>query len=705
MKSPLLFNAFLFLCLICASPALAWEVNSPNGLIKAEITLNSGVPQYTIQHFQNGNWNTVIPTSALGIWRSDQDFSTGLTYVKNTQHTEDETYEMLTGKKRLLRNQYNELNLHFSKNGTPFIISFRAYDEGIGFRYSFSMAPVQPQQVYQEKTTFSISGNGKMWVQEYSNYKPVYERRFEEKSVGQNYSEGWCFPALLQSGNYYVLISETNVREDYCASHLGYWNGSGYSVSLPATADGSGNNEPYPVINSAMDMPWRFVTIGTSPKEIVESNLVHHLADPPAFTNTFWIKSGVSSFSWWADFYSTRDVQIMRDYIAFSDSLNLPYMLIDADWPYMPSGSMENLISYADSLDVGIWVWYNSGGPHSNYDYLPRDKMVDSTVRNQEFQWLQTIGAKGVKIDFFESDKQNMMKFYLDILRDAARYELMVSFHGCTVPKGWQRTYPHLMTMEAVKGAEGLLFDDAFRVNSPLHNVNLIYTRNVIGSMDYTPGVIGYNRVPHYSTRAHELAMLVAFESGIHNLADSDSSYLTLSPQVRALIDTPTSWDETVFLDGSPNQYAILARRKGYDWYLAALNGTSDTRNITIDPTQFLAPGIYRKKGISDHANNPQETHYEEDINFHPSSSLQLVLQPYGGFLFHFESKCPDQLITNGLRNDNLNYSAQFIESSEIIPAPVRVNYSAVHSALLHPGFNAESGSQVKVEIKNCPQD
>ncbi len=612
---------------------------------------------------------------------------------------------MLTGKKSELENSCNELELRFEKGGISFIIAFRVYDEGVAFRYSFPQAPSTQVQVFQEKTTFSMQTGGKMWVQEYSPYKPVYERRYLEKNVGESYFGGWCMPGLFETAGHFVLISETNLREYNWGSHLAAWNGTGYQVGQPPQNDGSGNSDAYPLINSAMDMPWRFLVIADDIKSIVESNLSHHLADPSVLTDDSWIETGVCTFSWWTDNYSSTNYQTLQRYTELADSLQVPFTLVDADWPQMTGGNLQQLISYASSMGVGVWVWYNSGGPHSSYTNQPMDKMLDSTVRNQEFTWLKSIGARGVKIDFFESDKQHMIKYYLDILQDAARYELMISFHGCIIPSGWQRTYPHLLTAEGVKGAEGLLFDPQFRDDSPQHNVNVTYTRNVVSSMDYTASAIGYDRVNHTSTKAHEMAMVVAFESGVQNLTDSYANYLALTKKERKLLAVPSAWDETRFVAGYPGQYVVLARRKGRDWYLAGMNGTSLERNIIISPSDFLEAGWYRRSGVTDHSSDHQQFVYQENLNMRSEEVISLTLKPSGGFLFKFESKCPDLLSQQQSITGDYQFSGAEIITADKINLPSKLAFRAEKSVILKEGFETSPGTTVEVTIGQCPQN
>ncbi len=701
----------LFLLISSFHTYANWEVISPDGKLKGEIGFSaSGQLSYTVKYQNNGLWETVILNSGLGIQRSDEDFSQGLTFQSFTRDTINETYEMKSGKRLIERHFSHGLQLNFTKNSKTMILETRTFNDGFAFRYIFPEAPGYTVYVIEDKSKFGIPTGGKKWSQEYSLVKPVYEKRFKERNVGDYTNDGWCFPALMQSGSYFVLLGETNIKDDNVGSHLTNYNyaNNTYGVGHPPSYDGSGYSEAYPVIHSAIELPWKFITIGIELKTIIESNHTNHLAEPSVLTNTDWIKPGISSFSWWSDFNSAEDLSKLKKFARLADTLNLPYTLADAGWSKMPSGSLEELISYSDSLNVGVWVWYNSGGSHSSYDYEPRDRMVDPIIRRNEMQWLKSIGAKAIKVDFFESEKVFANKLFIDILKDAADFELMVSFHGCNPPRGWQRTYPHLLTVEAVKGAEGLLFDTPFRNDSPLHNVNLVFTRNVVGSMDYTPGVIGYERVGHNSTKAHEIAIINIFESGNVNLADSYENYMALSANERNLLSMPTAWESTKFIAGHPNEYVVVARKSGNSWYLSGINGVSTSSNLQIDLEGFLPQGLYSVKGIKDHSSNPQEIVFENIDNHRSENSLNFSMLPYGGFLYRFDLICQDDLsLTNTVSNElAVEYHGKRILSNQYIDnSNYAASYFAEQYIQLNPGFQSKYGNSIKVEIKNCLAD
>ncbi|HEX4850291.1 MAG TPA: glycoside hydrolase family 97 catalytic domain-containing protein, partial [Puia sp.] len=314
------------------------------------------------------------------------------------------------------------------------------------------------------------------------------------------------------------------------------------------------------------------------------------------------------------------------------------YSLVDANWNIMQGGQIEDLIQYASTKHIGLALWYNSGGPHNNVTEQPRDIMNDPVKRKEEFHKLAAWGIKAVKVDFFQSDKQSIIQLYLDILRDAAKEKIMVIFHGCTIPRGWSRTYPNLLSMEAVKGAEQYGWDKVFADQAPQHNTILAFTRNVVGPMDYTPVTFSdYACCPHVTSNVHELALSVIFESGMLHFADSDSSYLSQSDRVKEILrEVPNVWDDTKYLQGEPGKEIMVARRSGNSWWIACINGQNIAKQISVD-FSFLGNGSYSTSIFSDGVSS-REIQVRDNV-YQKNSSTSIHLLPYGGFLIKLELK------------------------------------------------------------------
>jgi hypothetical protein len=327
--------------------------------------------------------------------------------------------------------------------------------------------------------------------------------------------------------------------------------------------------------------------VGEELATIVETNMVQSLNEPCALKDVNWIKPGRCSWSWWSDGGSPRSYEKQIKYVDFTAQMGWEYMLIDAGWPEMKGGTVEEVINYANKKKVGVWLWYYSGAGIANDAVTVRNVMAIPAEREKEFAKLQKWGVKGVKVDFFDTDKQGVVKLYKEILRDAARHHVLVNFHGASLPRGLERTYPNLMTTEAIKGAEGLGMQDRCD-KAPGFNAVVPFTRNVVGSMDYTPvtfsnkirqGVEAFRR----TTVAHQLALAVVFESGVQNFADKAESYSALPEKpLQFMKSVPTAWDESRLVAGYPGDYAVFARRSGNTWYLAGINGKAEERTITI---------------------------------------------------------------------------------------------------------------------------
>jgi alpha-glucosidase len=294
-------------------------------------------------------------------------------------------------------------------------------------------------------------------------------------------------------------------------------------------------------------------------------------------------------------------------------------------------GNLEDAVKYILSKGVKPLLWYNSGGKHTYVSATPKDRMLTHENRVEEFTKLKKMGVAGVKIDFFESEKQDMIKYYLDILDDAADFEMMVYFHGCIVPRGWSRTYPHLMTLEGIRGAEWYNNGPEFTTTAPEHNTIIPFTRNVVGPMDYTPVTFTNSQYPHITSYGHELALSVVFESGFQHMADRPEGYDGLPDAAKAFLkEVPNAWDNTKLIDGYPGRDIIIARQKGNTWYIGGINAEQIEKNKTLT-FNFLPEGVkYKLTLISDGKHDKDfATQY---LMVDKTSSVNIKLLRRGGF-------------------------------------------------------------------------
>ena len=487
-------------------------------------------------------------------------------------------YTMITGKRSHCTNRANEKTFTYDNaDNMPLEAIVRLYNDGVAIRYRIP----QGVKVTDDCTSFYVADGKDRWIAPYdfgneqpfphdTEGKTVKDRNLRDVTNGQ-----WSYPALVEpQKGLFMLIAESDLRSNDSGSYLvNADNSEQYKVQLvgsSAFCDGLS--------------PWRFAIIG-SLADVVESTLVTDLATPSQIADTSWIQPGVSSWIYWAYNHGSKDYALVKQYIDLAAQMGWPYCLVDWEWPEMTNGGdINDVMAYAKQKGVKINLWYNSGtslvGPHAPQ---PQDRLNTAESREREMQWLESIGASGIKVDFFSPDNDTMVNYYIDILKDAARHHLLVDFHGCTIPNGWQRTWPNMVSMEGIYGAEWYNNYELMTTLAPPHNATVVYTRNVIGPMDYTPGTFTDSQFPHITTNAHELALPVLFESGIQHMADRPEGYESLPFEARQVYShLPAAWDDTKLLAGYPGKSAVVARRSGKTWYVAGINGTDEEINLAF---------------------------------------------------------------------------------------------------------------------------
>jgi alpha-glucosidase len=636
----------LYMSLIsCNSIKDNWELKSPDALTSVIINSNPGKAEtenqlsYQLKLKKDGVDRSVLFSSPLGIIREDGDFTKNLTFLKSrVQKNIKVEYVLISGKERKCKNEYNEIVLEFKNaDNKPLNIIFRAFNDGIAFCYEFPGAEDKYVRIINEKSGFNLPG-AKGWMHAYdtvTKWSPAYETYFEGPVIsgtpapsGKN---GWGFPVLFEtSDNQWLLISESGLDGNYVASHLDVSGKQGlYMLRNPEKAEAMGFFETSSYAKPPFRTPWRVIISGNELKTIIESNLITDLAEDCKLKDTSWIKPGRATWSWWYDHDSPQDYKLMIPYIDFAAEMGWEYFLVDANWNIMKNGTIVQLADYASKKGVGLLLWYNSGGKHNEVTEQPRDLMDKRDIRRKEFQRIHEMGVKGVKVDFFQSDKEEIIRQYIEILEDAAEFEILVNFHGCTIPKGWSRTYPNLVSTEGIRGAESYSFDAAYPEKAPAHLAIVPFTRGVIGPSDYTPGAFSDQTYPHITTNGFEIALPVILESGITHFADAPETYLKMPDFVIAFLkDIPVVWDEVKFLDGYPGKYVVLARRSGEKWYLAGINGQKESQSAQIDISGITKSGTIK---IITEGGNPR-TLVEKEFTA-VSGLLQVSLQPLGGFV------------------------------------------------------------------------
>jgi hypothetical protein len=611
-------------------------VVSPNRKISIEL--------FNAQNAENGEWYLkvnysnqeqkceVIPQIKLGLARADQDFSNGLKFLKASKPLViHEKYAAIHGKKSECSNQANEVVVSFeNQKKSKLNIIIRAYNDGVAFRYQF------PEKggsfvVNDELTAYCMADSTKRWLEKFN---PANEGLYSSAKDG-NVQQDWGYPALFNTpdkGCWY-LIHEADLDRNYCGTKLSNTaDKSSYKLTFPDQWNGRGLGESKPTITLPWKSPWRVVIIG-SLADIVESTLVDDVSTPSVISKTDWIKPGVASWNYWSDNHGTRSYQTVCAFADLAAEMGWPYTLLDWEWDSMgDGGKLEDALTYIRNKGIKPLMWYNSGGEHTWVASTPKDRMLTHENRVEEFTKLKKLGVVGVKIDFFESEKQDMIRYYLDILDDAAKFEIMVYFHGCLVPRGWARTYPNLMTYEGVRGAEWYNNGPEFTYTATEHNTILPFTRNVVGAMDYTPVTFTNSQFPHITSFGHELALSVLFESGIQHFADRPEGYYALPDAVKAFLrNVPNTWDNTRLLDGYPGKDIVMARQKGDQWYIGGISADNMREQRKKLSFHFLPEGVkYQLTLIADGKHDKEfRTQY---MVVDKASSVDVKMLRRGGF-------------------------------------------------------------------------
>lgn len=581
---------FIQLFLMVSMGAFAAPMSSPNGKITVTIDGHSLKVCYKKQQVLDIAEAAIDPTSAVTL----------------TQRIKVD-YVMLAGKRLHCTNEANEY-----RNGS---LLLRVYNDGIAFRSASSSSTVY--RIPEGMTRWM-----QQWTEAYEGFFPMsttYKVKPEPSFSGvfksaEGWNNRWGYPALLEPRpNVFVLLSEANIEHGQSASCL-YNDGELFRVVAdPCASDHT---------------PWRVAIIG-SLADVVESTLITDVSDPTKYDDVSWIHPGVVSWIYWAYNHGSNDYNIIKKYVDMAVTLHLPYVLIDAEWDEMRDGkTIEDAIDYAKKNNVKPLIWYNSSVGWIDGAPGPKFRLNKPEDREKEFAWCEKLGVAGVKIDFFSGDNQKNMDYCIDLLESAARHHLLVNFHGATIPRGWQRTYPNLLSTEGVYGAEWYNNVPTFTNRAARHNATLPFTRNVIGPMDYTPCTFSDSQHPHITSHGHELALTVLFESGLQHLADRPESYLAQPQEVQQFLSSlPAAWDETRFVAGYPGEYVIMARRSGNKWYLAGINGTDEVKEVPL-PFQGKNTTLF-----TDAAGKDQTWRIEKQ----KKTPKSVVFQPRGGFCYIWE--------------------------------------------------------------------
>lgn len=626
------------------------EVKSPNGKLCVNIEDENGQVFYTVKY----NEKLMVERSVLGVHTNIGDFSTGLT-LKNTQHKEvSDNYEMHNAKASKISYKANQINLTFENvKKQEMTITFNVADNDVAFRYSF------PQQnetatmvVNDEATSFRFPAKTTTFICPQSDpmigwmrTKPSYEEEYKadaQMTEKSKYGQGYTFPCLFHVGDDgWVLVNETGTNGAYVGCHLSDYDAEkGYSIAFPMEGEANGLGSTAAGLSLPGETPWRTITVGETLKPIVETTVAYDVVKP-LYEASEQYKSGRYTWSWliWQDASINYDDQVR--YIDLAATMGYEYVLVDNWWDSkIGRPRMAELSRYAQSKGVHLMLWYNSNGYENDAPQGPKQCMNTAIARKREMAWLRSIGVKGIKVDFFAGDKQQTMQLYEDILSDANDYGIQVIFHGCTLPRGWERMYPNFVANEAVLASENVYFSKYHAQQEAFQLTIHPFCRNAVATMDWG-GVImnrymskdNKKRHQRYTTDAFEMASGITNQSSVQCVAIQPNNLSEL-PQFELdfLKELPSTWDETMFIDGYPGKFVILARRHGDTWYVAGLNATNTAMKLNLNLPMFKnkALTIYNDKSAKNgKMAECQMTKTKTDKN----GNIKVTIQPNGGLI------------------------------------------------------------------------
>ncbi|WP_320019541.1 glycoside hydrolase family 97 catalytic domain-containing protein [Labilibaculum manganireducens] len=622
-----------------------YKAISPDGKLGVSVLVKDGKPVYTV----NYNGILMLDDSPLGLITNVGDFSQEMELMATDYGKIDKKYTQDRIKKSTVIYQANELTVALSnKKGQKIEIIFRVSNNDIAFRYQLpqygnSKSCVVEKEVtgfnFPNKTTTFLTPQATPMIG-WERTKPSYEEEYipdEPMGTSSKYGQGYTFPSLFHIGSDgWVLVSETGVSSSYCASHLSEGTSDGlYSIRFPDLGENNGIGSAAPAFSLPNFTPWRTITVSDDLKQIVETTIPFDVVEP-LYEPSLEYKYGRSTWSWimWQDESMNYDDQVT--YIDLAAEMGYEYILMDAMWDTQVGyDRMPSLIKYAQSKGVDVFLWYNSNGYWNDAPQGPKNKMNNTIIRKKEMKWLQSLGVKGLKIDFFGGDKQESMKLYEDILSDANDYGLMIVFHGTTLPRGWERMYPNFVGSEAVRASENLIFqqhaNDMEAYNACLHP----FIRNAVGSMEFGPVLLNkrHNRNNdggniRRTSDVFQLATAVLYQNPVQMFAIAPNN-LTDVPafEIEFMKEVPTTWDETVFIDGYPGKYCILARRHASKWYVVGVNAEHEPLNIEVELPMLAG------KLITRYGDNKDFVPFKDNISIKKTGKIQLTIQAKGGII------------------------------------------------------------------------
>ena len=586
---------------------------SPDGKIQVTVSDNAGKPTYSV----NYDGNAFILPSPLGLNTSLGEYVAEMTLLPETEAPKliEEQYSVRTIKQSKVDYKATEAVFTFARGDRQvFDVIFRVSDRDVAFRYK--MHPTRDRLsavIFSEATGFQLSPSATSFLCPqvkpgggWSNTYPSYETGYTlDEPVGKNGNgEGYTFPCLFRNEDKgWILISETGVSSAYCASRLLGHEGGLYTIGFPQEGENNGNGSAFAGIPLPGYTAWRTITLGSTLAPVMETTVPFDVVEPLYEPSKDYVY-GAGSWSWIIGMDGSTVYDVQKQYIDFTAEMGYQTVLIDALWDtQIGRDKIEKLAAYAAGKGVAIFLWYNSNGYWNNAPQSPKGIMDNTIARRREMAWMKSIGIRGIKVDFFGGDKQETIKLYEDIMADANDYGILCVFHGCTLPRGWERMYPNYASSEAVLASENLNFSQGACDNEAFNATIHPFIRNTVGSMDFGGSALNkyYNarNAPRGSQRrtsdVFALATAVMFQSPVQHFALAPNN-LTDAPAwaIDFMKKVPTLWDEVKYIDGYPGKYVIMARRHGDTWYVVGINAEKETLKVEVELPMFAQGDVVK---------------------------------------------------------------------------------------------------------------
>ena len=642
-------------------------VSSPDGRLVVTISCNEGKASYGVKY----DGMEVLKASSLGLKTNVGDFTKGLKMLTDEQReTLRYAYLLSRSKYSSVSVEANQLKVNFETEAKiPMSIVFCVKDNDVAFKYQLGRGPKDNPKcavVYEETTAFNFPDETRTFLcpqitpmTGWERTKPSYEEEYEADAPMNQKSKfgvGYTFPCLFRvpqvssvtgkmvppQTKLWILVSETGVSSAYCGARLSdYESGRGYTVVYPQKGENNGFGSEFAGIMLPGETPWRTITVGNSLKPIVETTVPFDFVKP-LYEPSVNYQPGRYTWSWlvWQDNSINYDDQVK--FIDLAAAQGYEYTLVDNWWDtQIGHEKIEKLSEYAQSKGVHLMLWFNSNGFENDAPQGPRNIMSNSIARKKEMAWMQKIGVKGIQVDFFGGDKQETMRLYEEILSDANDYGIQVIFHGCTLPRGWERMYPNYVGSEGALASENVYFTDYHAKKEGFEMTMHPFSRNAVAAFDWG-GVImnrymsrdNKSRHQRFTSDVFEMATAITNQCSVNCIAMQPNNLNEL-PQFELdfLRKIPTAWDETRFIDGYPTRYAVIARRTENQWYVGGLNGTDQPITLTLQLPMFAG------KTVQFYVDEPKKvgeilpTSALKSLKVSKKGEAKVTIQPMGGII------------------------------------------------------------------------